>query len=386
MKINVRSSRMIIVILFIIGTLFSIVSLKYFYIPYIWISIYWLISFGLLILVTRKAVLKSIWFNLAFVVFILGVLESYSYFSYNNTAGIARYKGEYFTSNEILGYTPTKGKATTSKKYIGQQLLYDVSYTINDSGLRISSTSEPLHNHQCVLFFGGSYTFGEGVEDYETMPYIVQKLSKYQVYNFGFHGYGPHQMLSAIQHGMVEDIINCQPRVVIYQATCGHVARSAGFSPWDKHGPKYILQSKNSISYVGPFDNGRINKIIRIVKQLLTKSFVYKKYFIKKASINENDVKLFIEIVDFSQNLLKEQYPGVEFHLIYWDNTDNKFNKMVIEGLKSKNVNLHFISQILPDYSINKSRYVISSYDAHPNYVAHQHIAQYVVDRIIAKK
>jgi hypothetical protein len=75
----------------------------------------------------------------------------------------------------------------------------------------------------------------------------------------------------------------------------------------------------------------------------------------------------------------------MEFHVIYWDNKAEKFNNILIDGLKSKGVHLHLISQILPDYSINESRYVISEYDKHPNALAHQRIAQYIEARIIRK-
>jgi len=370
-----------VIILFFAGALFSIISLKYFSASYIWISVYWLICFGFLTLVSKKTIQKSIWFNLAFFIFLLGTLEGYLFFAKKEIK--LEYAPGYAPSSEILGKAPLKAKTTTSKKYKGQQLLYDVSYTINDFGLRTSSASESLDSNQCVLFFGGSFTFGEGVEDHEAMPYVVQKLSKYQVYNFGFHGYGPHQMLAAIEHGMVEGIINCQPRVVVYQALYDHVARSAGLRSWFRHGPKYILQPNGSVSYSGNFDDG-IN-IRRGIAKLLNKSFIYKKYFWNK-DINKKDIDLLIEIINHSKNLLKEKYPKVEFHVIYWDITKYKFNKMVIEGLKSKGINLHFITEILPDYLTNASRYKIHYYDGHPNPLAHQRIAQYVVDRIISKK
>jgi hypothetical protein len=56
--------------------------------------------------------------------------------------------------------------------------------------------------------FGCSFTFREGVEDREAMPYLVGELSKYIVYNFGFHGYGAHQMLSALEYGIVDRIVD----------------------------------------------------------------------------------------------------------------------------------------------------------------------------------
>jgi hypothetical protein len=380
-----KSHNHMIIILFTAGALFSIIFLKYFPVPFIWISVYWMISFGILTLLSKNTVQKSIWFNLAFIIFILGALEGYSYFSFKETTNNEMYQcGLNNTSNEILGYAPTKSQTAKAEKYIGQQLIYNVSYTINDLGLRSSSSVEQFHKNQCILFFGDSFTFGLGVNDFETMPYIVQKLSKHEVYNFGYNGYGPHQMLSAIQHGIVKDTTNSQPRIVIYQAALFQVSRSAGFAWWDKHGPRYILLPNGSIKYNGHFDDG--NWVKKKIGVELVKSFICKKYFMNRMNINEKDVKLFIDIIGYSQKLLNERYPEMEFHVIYWDKNDDRFNNILISGLKGKGIHVHLISEILPDYSINESRYMISKYDQHPNSIAHQRIAQYVVNRIVHEK
>ena len=75
----------------------------------------------------------------------------------------------------------------------------------------------------------------------------------------------------------------------------------------------------------------------------------------------------------------------MEFYVIYWDNSNDKLNRILIDGLKSKGIYLYLISEILPDYSINESRYMISKYDKHPNFIAYQSIANYIVNKIIRK-
>ena len=112
------------------------------------------------------------------------------------------------------------------------KLLYQVKYTIDDHGLRIASPSVNTEKRQsnCLLFFGDSFTFGEGVKDDETMPYRVSEKTKrrYHAYNFAFLGYGPHQMLAQLQEGLVDAAIECKPAVAIYQALPDHVSRAAG--------------------------------------------------------------------------------------------------------------------------------------------------------------
>lgn len=265
----------------LIGLLFSVITLKYLSIPYILISTFWLLLCIIFLLFSRNTIAKNILFNLSVLIIALGASEVYAYITFSNNPIIqGSYTQDYFTSNDILGYGPVKGKRVNAKKVYDKKIIYDVTYTIDKSGLRISPLFRSRFEHECILFFGGSYTFGEGVNDHEAMPYVVGKLSNFKVFNFGFHGYGPHQMLSAIEHGMVKRIINCQPKFAIYQAILpAHIARSAGDTSWDNHGPKYILKNKK-LQYIGHFDD--THSIIEYFKNKLTnqlkKSYFYNKY------------------------------------------------------------------------------------------------------------
>jgi hypothetical protein len=376
-------------LILIIGFLFSIISVKYFFIPYILIAIFWLSLFIILTLASKATVKKSIWFNLAFLAFLLGVLEVYSYFSLNaqKNKSNSRIEGEYknhgyMAANDILGYAPPGDRKFTSKKFYQNQLLYDVTYTIGKDGLRITPPAESHSDNECVIFFGGSYTFGEGVDDRSAMPYIVGTLQSYKVYNFGFHGYGPHQMLSAIENGMID----CKPELVIYQVLTTHIARSAGYSSWDQHGPRYVLRNKRLI-YNGHFDDqGEASFSIneRILFQL-EKSNFYRKFIIKvdKYTITDHDIQLFLEIVDDSRSKLVKKFPEVEFHVILWDKSPDDLTYLKVrDGFNQKSIQFHLVSDMLPGYSEDKTKYEII-YDRHPNTIAYQLIAEYVVKNII---
>jgi len=383
----------ILPVLAVIGIACSALILKYSEFPYVWISLYWTIFFIFATLLSAGSWRKAICYNLTFLVIFVGILESISaaLSLRDHTRHTGKYKtGHYFTANDILGYAPQKGERVDSKKYKGKELIYDVKYTINTNGLRLSTPLKPADSNQnlqpCSLFFGGSYTFGEGVNDFETMPYFVSQLSKTKTYNFGFHGYGPHQMLSAIEHDMIDQIVDCSPSVIVYQTLPTHIARSAGRSPWDKHGPKYIL-SQDSVKYVGAFDD-KLNASIKIIKMLLGKSVIYKEYFANRTPANnEKDVKLFLKIVTAARKKIIEKYPESSFHIIFWDEPleteeNLEINKRILEGLKERGLNFHLISNILPNYLTDKSTYEISPHDKHPNALAHRHIAQYIIDEI----
>ena len=90
-----------ILLMLVIGLLFSIISLKYFLIPYILIGGCWLSLFIILTLISKSTVIRSIWFNFAFIVFLLGALEVYSYYSLNTTKYETSYSEGYRQSNDL---------------------------------------------------------------------------------------------------------------------------------------------------------------------------------------------------------------------------------------------------------------------------------------------
>jgi len=375
--------------LIVLGAGFSIISLRYFPVPYIWISLFFFLI-SVYAAVTRiKPFVKLLCLNLGMCILILGGLEGYLWRS-QISGNKERFEGDYvggYTVNpeDILGYVPQKGKVVRSRKYFGEQLLYEVIYTIDVNGLRVSPASGNGDNNDCILFFGGSCTFGEGVNDNETMPYIVgvKKKEKYKVYNFAFHGYGPHQMLSAIENNIVDDVINCKPKYAIYQALVSHVDRSAGLSSWDTHGPRYVFSAEGEVTYDGHFDDSL--PIKRKVLDQLGKSFIYKKYIDRKESISRANTELFIGIVDKASRSLKERHPGLKFHVILWD-IPKKNYELIMSKLKAKKIPVHPIGEILPDYPASKSTYQVSPpYDAHPNFHANEYIADYIITHIIDK-
>lgn len=380
------------------GTVFSIIFLKYLPLPYVWMSIWWLFSFGYLTAKSKNWIQKHVWFNLGFIVLVCGALEVYSYWSHEGleiqTTHEGGYIQGYFTPNNILGYGPSKDKTVTSRKYNKQQLIYDVSYTIDSNGLRITP---PSHNDHCVLFFGDSFTFGEGVADREAMPYVVGELSNYRVYNFGFHGYGPHQMLSAIEHGMVKSIVDCQPGYAIYQVITEQVRRSVGKAFWDKQGPMYVV-SAEGLKYAGHFDDvkddakaARYREILQDkLRAQVELSYVYKKYlkqyFKNTPRDTDEDVRRFLEIVDASRKKLMGTYQGLQFHVILWPYDSTGSHDRVRTGLLERGINLHEVANIIPDWSTNKPRYILSKYDNHPNATAYARIAEYVVKSILSHR
>ena len=99
---------------------------------------------------------------------------------------------DFKTSGPGGEWCPRPGKWTAKKmlKDNPQKMVYDVTYTIDVNQRRVTPTDSKLSKYKGKInVFGGSWVFGEGLNDNETLPYYLQKsFPDYKVTNFGFHG------------------------------------------------------------------------------------------------------------------------------------------------------------------------------------------------------
>lgn len=112
--------------------------------------------------------------------------------------------------------------------------------------------------------------------DEETLPHLVGSAlaPRYAAVNFGFSGYGPHQALAAMEHGLI-DAVGCRPRHAIYLAIPDHAVRAARQRPWDLHGPRYERAADGSAVARGHFDDPdapRDGALSRLAMRALSKS------------------------------------------------------------------------------------------------------------------
>ena len=369
-------------------------------IPYVWGAIAAVIMSSYAAIVTTRERVRALWVNIAVVSFMLGAIEGYLW-----TQGPAErqmeYSEEFFMADDALGYKPAAARRIGHRAYGGDQLLYEVTYTVDGHGLRIASppSSKRAELLPCVAFFGDSFTFGEGMADEQTLPYQVWKrlTPHYQTVNFGFLGYGPHQMLAALEQGRVESDGHCRPSHIIYQAIPSHVSRAAGLEAWDHHGPRYGQRPDGMIRQEGHFDDLRPTTTLQWlrfghqqlhvrVQALLEASVLYRTLLNSHRPVTAEDVALFAAIVRTAKQAASRMYPGVTFQVLFWDYDDDaEVGRLVLSQLQAQGVIVHPMSTILPGFPAARARYEISPYDRHPNAQAHARIADFIAQRLVQK-
>jgi hypothetical protein len=330
--------------------------------------------------VTASEIGKAVLVSLATIALTLGAEEAYWWRQLHGGLPGMSYPVSYLARDSLLGYTPVKRAVQRLRRTSGDSVLYDVVYTIDSLGLRISPPAHRPPPRECLLFFGDSYTIGEGVSDSETMPYrvAIRMAGRYHVYNFGVHGYGPHQMLAQLESGRVKQVLDCVPRYAFYQAIPGQVDRAAGRA--GLRGPRYRLGPEGSVRRDGDLveDVAASPAWAAYVRYQLSKSALL---HVIEARIRPSDRQLFLAIVATAARMVEHEFQGCEFHIILWAQPGSP-NAWMIDGLRAQGLRVHLIDEMLPELRTDPQSLRIRG-DGHPNVRAHDDIAAYLAANVL---
>ncbi len=385
-----RSQKAQLSAIFLLGTIGSVTNLWASDLPYIGIAVIWMLVGLFAFHFCERRGFRAFWFSFSIFWVAIGVGE----YVLRPTAPFVdefehriegSYNEGYFVPYELLGYGAPKSVKKRSTYFRGKEVLYEVVYTLDENGLRTGLASHDREDQrECIFFFGGSFTFGEGVDDQETLPHQVELATerRYRCYNFGFHGYGAHQMLAILENELEGRIVDCRPGYGIYLALPEHAARAAGRAVWDTAGPRYVLENDGELLFVGRFDDQRTfeqeSEQIGFLTKFRNSSILRK---INEHGQRIDDISLFLGIVERSKAIFEKRYPGSEFHVLLWDAEDSHSCRLV-RGLEKRGITVHRISRIVPDVLEEKYRI---PYDNHPTSLLYTELAEYIVETIVAE-
>ena len=371
-------------------------------VPYFYIFIELFLILMVIAIISKKSSnQKALLINFAAIVLALGLGEAYfagwqEFGLFQNDRKIVQEGtytlGTFFKNDQVRGYAIAENAKTSSKLIIGNKVVYDVIYTTNQDGLRISPHDTNLYirnqkkDFKNVFFFGCSFTLGEGVNDDETLPYLFEEKSagEYRSYNFGSPGYGPHQMLRILETGLLDSIItDRKPSIAIYQALMEHIPRASGKYPyflWDVNGPHYELTSSGQVEYAGKFNDSFISKIkYKLYRQLAKSYLLSRNAWMKRLigwDINKSDIDLFVKIIIKSKQIFTTKYGG-DFYVLIWSD-DSENYKYVTSKLAENNIPFITTDMIFNKYDDPKEKYRLKL-DNHPTELAYERIAQYLL-------
>lgn len=247
-------------------------------------------------------------------------------------------------------------------------VIYDVTYTLGNDGFR-DDVNETLYD---VFIYGGSFTYGEGLEDNETMPHYLHTNHSLAAKNVGFHGWGVHNALYNLQTGIgkVPGSIN------ILLTAPWHSLRSACKQQWTGNHPKYTIDA-DDLKHVGSCRAGNKSILMSFLLKTASKSKLYSLYRKKTIdlSISDNDIHLWLEIIKEFQ--AESERNKSKLIVAYIDARENDLintswsNQTIIEYLKE--ISDQVIDVTLADRREElKPIFFIHKLDQHPSATANK--------------
>ncbi len=333
----------------------------------------------------KKSIVRHICFNLAAVFIAFLLFELYFTIKQFYKPKIV-FSGTFFDNaaakgrKEFVGYGPLEDTTfqVSAIRKNGDSLIYSVKYTLSKGRRLVPNNNENAHKK--VFFLGCSVTFGDGLNDDQTLPYFFSEFSnhRFNVINYGFSGYGPHQALKIVEEKILKNKMPGDSSVCIYSFIPEHYARAAGRSIWDEYGPCYKTED-NKLLYKGSFNDNRLikqNYFTRIIRIIWHNSNLYQKLI--KDRVSKKDALLVAEIVKTMNQQLKNA--GIRFIvLIRKPDSPLKHENVFYNCLNGCHIEHYFVDSIID--TSNWNAYKIKG-DWHPNEKYNRELARFFSKKI----
>lgn len=286
--------------------------------------------------------------------------------------------GASYQSSHILGHMPRRNVSSGARLIVDGKEVFNYTYHTDDFRRRITpdGASDTLQGH-ALVFFGDSYTFGEGVNDDETLPNFVAKAAPdLAVYNYAFSGYGPNHMLARLESLDTRSEVPEAEVTGVYVFIPNHVRRVIGsFSviSWSRHSPWYVLGDDGLPRRLGSFQGERAG---------LTGWYDFLKgdYVIQYLGLDlplrlaEPHHALTAAIIERSSVAFAKEFQGGKFYVVLYPATpgDEFPASQMGERLRARGLAVLDYTQLLPE---PPESHFFLPFDSHPRPSAHALVA-----------
>ena len=227
-----------------------------------------------------------------------------------------------------LGYRFKKNNQFTWDAFSKKTIDSNVINTIDSFSRRITYRQNAATKHLIVL--GCSYTYGQGLNDRESFPYIISERSHdYQAYNYALPGYGAHQIVSIFDKP-IEQEIEQDTGVLIYFFIDHHLnrlIRDLTTIRYNFYTPYYKLDKNNELINYGFYYKYR-PLYTRFVLGLATYPRIISaaiKLEQKYRNLNTTEnYKLLAKVVAASKTAYLEKFPNGRYYVAIFPTEDNR--------------------------------------------------------------
>jgi hypothetical protein len=274
-----------------------------------------------------------------------------------------------FMKDSVLGYMLPPDSSFLFEKKVNGKPLYSVNFSSDANGWRITPATKAEIKYKYALFFGCSFTWGEGLQNNQTSAYYFEeKNPNYQAYNLGYSGYGPHHMLARLNTSKLPSKISQKNGFAIYTYIPDHINRatpcSNSYFGHEGNGPLYEYQNGN-LQRRGMFKDisGYRKWLYRFVKN----NNIFQYFNIGWPIYHSHDQYIYIaDMLAQAAQEYEAQFGNKNFYVVFYPAKEDY--KPIQEHLRKLGVKYLDYSNLfdptLPTYAI--------AHDGHPTAAANQ--------------
>ena len=196
--------------------------------------------------------------------------------------------------HDAYGMLPRPGQYRAIKQTDRSEMVYEALYTIGEDGFRI--TPQPRKSSGNKAFFvGDSATFGEGLNDNQTLPFHWATMNLgYVVKNMAMSAWGLHQAYT-----VWEDLVSEKYALVIVQTAPWHADRSACIPQFSAFSPRFELVDGTLVR------TGKCRVLLGVapLDRILNKSrMVSRAYVVPQLADQDRKFELYLAIIKKMQS------------------------------------------------------------------------------------
>jgi hypothetical protein len=277
-----------------------------------------------------------------------------------------------------FGSQPKPGVFESRKLAGDGSVVYTATYTIGPDGFRETpqygwTPQEALTGARSrINFLGDSFTFGEGLNDNQTMEYFFGSLSQKQgqavwVKNYGVHGWGMHQSLAILQSDL-----DSKANLQFALTSPWHASRSACADFYSLGSPRYILQDDGLVKRNGYCRSfGWVEHSPKAIRGLITSSKIFNLIIdsLFVTSDQDQQIQLYLAILNTMQENLAQK--GQKFILGFVKADQSWFvgtynNDKLLAAIKVMGIDVVDMTLANTNEALEK-KYYIHELDKHPS-------------------
>lgn len=215
--------------------------------------------------------------------------------------------------------------------------VFDSRVSIDSSGRRTGR----VRGEPTLLFFGGSFCFGLGVNDDQTLPEQTAATMGATAWNHGVGGYGTHQVLYLLENLPLEGVPEGR-RQVIYVSIPDHVRRAMGYLSCFRRtkgwAPYYQRSSQGRAVLQGTWLSQ--NPWTARLYKVLVRSYLLKRLdWDVPLAVGEDDLATVVAMVEECQRLAQERWNAEFVVFAYHDvKEESDLGERFVKGLRERGI------------------------------------------------